>query len=76
MVDNATHTLASSATAKLTFNIEEEVVVIRNGWTPKEEKRRRKIYMYIYVYVHNSKSLDVVQSLYFGSKLPSSGTYK
>ena len=23
-----------------------------------------------------SKSLDVVQSLYFGSKLPSSGTYK
>ena len=25
---------------------------------------------------HSSKSLDVVQSLYFGSKLPSSGTYK
>ena len=25
---------------------------------------------------YNSKSLDVVQSLYFGSKLPSSGTYK
>ena len=31
---------------------------------------------YIYIYVYNSKSLDVVQSLYFGSKLPSSGTYK
>ena len=29
--------------------------------------------MYIYIYTHNSKSLDVVQSLYFGSKLPSSG---
>ena len=25
---------------------------------------------------HNSMSLDVVQSLYFGSKLPSSGMYK
>ena len=28
-----------------------------------------------YIYIYNSKSLDVVQSLYFGSKLPSSGTY-
>ena len=34
------------------------------------------IYVYSYVYIYNSKSLDVVQSLYFGSKLPSSGTYK
>ena len=46
------------------------------------------IYAYIYIYIisrrsitpqhikHSSKSLDVVQSLYFGSKLPSSGTYK
>ena len=25
---------------------------------------------------HSSKSLDVVQSLYFGNKLPSTGTYK
>ena len=30
----------------------------------------------LYIYIYNSKSLDVVQSLYFGSKLPSSGTYK
>ena len=31
------------------------------------------IYIYIYIYnIYNSKSLDVVQSLYFGSKLPSS----
>ena len=37
VVDNATHTLASSATAKPTFNVEEEDVVIRNGWTPKEK---------------------------------------
>ena len=46
-------------------------------------------YAYVYIYnirsrrsitpqhiKYNSKSLDVVQSLYFGSKLPSSGTYK
>ena len=38
MVDNATHALASSATARPTFNVEEEDVVIRNGWTPKEEE--------------------------------------
>ena len=30
---------------------------------------------YIHIYIYNSKSLDVVQSLYFGSKLPSSGTF-
>ena len=35
---NATHTLASSATAKPTFNVEEEDVVIRNGWTPKDSE--------------------------------------
>ena len=44
-------------------------------------------YIYIYIYIirrsitpqhikYNSKSLDVVQSPYFGSKLPSSGKYK
>ena len=33
--DNVSHALAS--TVKPTFNVEEEVVVIRNGWTPKEE---------------------------------------
>ena len=38
VVDHATHALASSATAKPTFNVEEEDVVIRNGWTPKEEE--------------------------------------
>ena len=37
VVDNATHVLASSDTAKPTFNVEEDDVVIRNGWTPKEE---------------------------------------
>ena len=46
------------------------------------------IIMCIYIYIisrrsitpqhiiYSSKSMDVVQSLYFGSKLPSSGTYK
>ena len=38
VVDNANHALASSATARPTFNVEEEDVVIRNGWTPKEEE--------------------------------------
>ena len=37
--DNATHALASSATAKPTFNVKEEFVVIRNGWTPKKKKK-------------------------------------
>ena len=36
--DNASHALASSATARPTFNVEEEVVVIRNGRTPKKKK--------------------------------------
>ena len=43
VADNATHVLASSATAKPTFNIEEEVVVIHNGWTPKKEKKVRSV---------------------------------
>ena len=38
VADNATHALACSATAKPTFNVEEEGVVIRNGWTPKKKK--------------------------------------
>ena len=38
VADNATHALASSATARPTFNVEEEVVVIRIGWTPKKKK--------------------------------------
>ena len=42
VADNATHALASSATAKPTFNVEQEDVVIRNGWTPKEEQKMAK----------------------------------
>ena len=38
VADNASHALVSSVTAKPTFNIEEEVVVIRNGWTLKKKK--------------------------------------
>ena len=41
---NAYHALASSATEKPTFNAEEEVVVIRNGWTPKKKKMNIHIY--------------------------------
>ena len=39
VADNASHALASSATAKPTFNIEEVVIVINNGWTPKKKKK-------------------------------------
>ena len=38
VADNASHALVSSATAKPTFNVEEEVVVIRNGWPPRKKK--------------------------------------
>ena len=39
VADNASHALASLATVKPTFNVEEEVVVIRVGWPPKEGRR-------------------------------------
>ena len=42
LADNASHALASSTTVKSTFNVEEEVVVIRNGWIPKEVDLNRK----------------------------------
>ena len=45
VADNAYHALASSATAKPTFSVEEEVVVIRNGWTPK--KKMLLLYFYM-----------------------------
>ena len=44
VADNASHALASSATARPTFIVEEEVVVIRNGWTPIKKKGRLEIY--------------------------------
>ena len=46
VADNAYHALASSATARPTFNVEEEVVVIRNGWTLK---KRRTLCEKIYI---------------------------
>ena len=42
VADNATHALASSATAKPIFNVEEEDVVIRNGWTQKKKCSRQR----------------------------------
>ena len=38
VADNASHALASSATVRPNLNVEEEVVVICNGWTPKKKK--------------------------------------
>ena len=37
VADNTPHTLASTAAVKLTFNDEEENVVIHNGWTAEEK---------------------------------------
>ena len=37
LADNASHALTSSAAVKPTFNVEEEVIIVRKGWTPKEE---------------------------------------
>ena len=52
VADNAYHALASSATAKPTFNVEEEVVVFRNGWTPKKKKKKIScIILYIIFFV-------------------------
>ena len=55
-------------------------------WIFVLENCPRCVYIYIYIISrrsitpqhikYNSKSLYVVQSLYFGCKLPSSGTYK
>ena len=47
VADNASHALASSATVRPTFNVEEEVVVIPNGWTPREEECT-----WIHIYMH------------------------
>ena len=58
VADNATHALATSATAKHTFNVEEEVVVIRNGWIPKK-MTYIYIYIYIYAYVYMHKCAHV-----------------
>ena len=38
MADNTFHALASSAAVRPSFNVEEEVVVIRSGWTQIEEE--------------------------------------
>ena len=46
VTDIASHALAYSATVKPTFNVEEEVVVIRNGWTPKKEMEKINIYIH------------------------------
>ena len=37
VADNASHALASSATVKTFLNVEEKVVFILNGWTPKKK---------------------------------------
>ena len=57
MADNASHALASSATVRPTSTDEEEVVVIRIGWTRKK-KRRKHVYMYMCVSVFDIRPLE------------------
>ena len=64
VVDNATHALASSATAKLTFNVEEEDVVIRNGWTPKEEEEEILFCLVYTIYMSTHGILQCFKYLY------------
>ena len=40
VTDNASHALDSSPTARPTFNVEEEVVVFHNGWTPMKAEEK------------------------------------
>ena len=42
VADNASHALVSSATVRFTFSDEEKNVVIRSGWTPKEEGEEKE----------------------------------
>ena len=43
VADNAHHALASSATARPTFNIEEDIVVIHTGWTAEKKKKKKTL---------------------------------
>ena len=61
VADNAFHALASSVTAKPTFNVKEEVVVIRNGWTPMKKKGRIDIYT-----THN---IDALLNSFYSQRL-------
>ena len=43
----ASHTLASTASVEPIFDDEEEVVVIRNGWTPKKKKIAKQMELFM-----------------------------
>ena len=62
VADNAYHALASSVTARPTFNVEEDVVVIRNAWTPKKKKDILYIYIYVCIYILQYLSKNVLAS--------------
>ena len=62
LFDNASHALASSATVRSTFYVEEEVVVICNGWTPKKEVC---IFVCIYLYIFPLISLALMFLRFF-----------
>ena len=66
VADNASQALASSVTVKPSFNVEEEVDVIHNGWTSKEEGSLLYIYMYIvtvYIYIYITYLINMLTVL-------------
>ena len=46
MANNATHALAALATLNLTFNDDEEDIIIHNGWTPEEREELFEINLF------------------------------
>ena len=46
---------SSSCYVMLCFNVEEEVVIIRNGWTPRKRRRFRRSLstLYVSLYIYN-----------------------
>ena len=62
VADNASHALVSSSTVRPTFNVEKEVVFIRNGWTPKEEEE--EVFAVIFVVLVMISAVWDFDSLY------------
>ena len=63
VADNAFHALAYSAPVRPTFNVEEEVDVIRNGWTPKWEKRKKNRCRLIRLFILISWNVYILDDL-------------
>ena len=68
MAYNASHAIASTATVRPIFNVEEEVVVIRNGW-PSKKKTLDKGSMSTPAFPEFFSSLDTIDLSIFAYRL-------